>query len=780
VPFHIRFIDVASTRGCGLPSGEFPHPSRTLCAAEPLLTGAIVAPADFYVRHEVAMNRMVWTFLRAKAKGVICLAFASFILACAPHPAAAQFTQQGSNLVASDGDMATQGFSVAISADGNTAIVGGPADQASGSQVGAAFVFTRVGSTWSEQAKLVGTGYVLGTGLVVRQGQSVALSADGNTAIIGGPNDNNSIGAAWVFTRSGSTWSQQGSKLLASDAADQPGLGFSVALSADGNTAAIGGWLDNNEAGAAWVFTRSSGAWTQQGSKLVGANAVGGALQGFSVALSGDGNTAIIGGPYDNTMAGAAWVFTRSGGAWTQQGAKLVGSNAVETTEQGSSVALSADGNTAIIGGRFDNSNAGAAWVFTRSGGVWAQQGAKLVGSSTAYNQGYSVALSNDGNTAAVGAPDYNDQGLSGSVFVFTRSGSTWTQQGTPLVGIPGSAGQEQGYGVALSGNAKTLLSGGPGPGGGYPTGVGATWVFVAPDFNAAATHDFNGDGYSDIAWRDTSGDLAVWLMAGTTVLSSGGVGGIPSVWSIVGQRDFNGDGMADLLWRDTSGDTSMWFMNGTSVSSTASVGNIPTNWSVVGVGDFNGDGIGDILWQDSSGDLAVWLMNGATVMSSAGLGNVPTATWTVVGIGDFNGDGMADVLWGDTAGDTSIWFMNGTTVSSSASVGNIPTNWSVVGTGDFNGDGRTDIVWRDTAGDISIWLMNGASVLAAGGLGNVPTTFSIALVGDYNGDGMSDLLWGDNLGNTSLWFMNGTTVASTGSLGNIPTTWTVQSVNAE
>ena len=155
----------------------------------------------------------------------------------------------------------------------------------------------------------------------------------------------------------------------------------------------------------------------------------------------------------------------------------------------------------------------------------------------------------------------------------------------------------------------------------------------------AARTHDFNGDGYSDIAWRDNSGDLALWLMNGATVLSSGGVGGVPTTWSIVGQRDFNGDGMADLLWRDTSGNTAIWFMDGTSVASSVSVGNIPTNWSVVGVADFNGDGLGDLLWRDSTGDLAVWLMSGATVMSSVGLGNVPT-TWTVVGTGDFNGDG--------------------------------------------------------------------------------------------------------------------------------------------
>jgi hypothetical protein len=104
-------------------------------------------------------------------------------------------------------------------------------------------------------------------------------------------------------------------------------------------------------------------------------------LLGMRVALSGDGNTAIIGGSEDNSATGAAWVYTRSGGVWTQQGSKLVGTGAIGNAQQGISVALSADGNTAIVGGPDDNSSAGnnsgtgAFWVFTRSGGVWSQQG---------------------------------------------------------------------------------------------------------------------------------------------------------------------------------------------------------------------------------------------------------------------------------------------------------------------------------------------------------------------------------------------------------------------
>jgi hypothetical protein len=212
--------------------------------------------------------------------------------------------------------------------------------------------------------KLVGTG---GAGAEVEQGFSVSLSADGNTAIVGGPTDNSNAGAAWVWTRSAGVWTQQGAKLVGSGAVGNAYQGGPVSLSADGNTAIVGGTGDNSLAGAAWVWTRSAGVWTQQGTKRVGSGAVGNAQQGFSVSVSADGNTAIVGGPYDNTDAGAAWVWKRSAGVWTQQGPKLVGSGASTFAFQGASVSLSANGNTAIVGGAGDNSNAGAAWVFVQT-----------------------------------------------------------------------------------------------------------------------------------------------------------------------------------------------------------------------------------------------------------------------------------------------------------------------------------------------------------------------------------------------------------------------------
>jgi hypothetical protein len=396
-------------------------------------------------------------------------------LLVASQPALAQFTQQGGKLIGSGAvGAAQQGQSVAFSSDGNTAIVGGITDNAN---AGAAWVYTRSGGVWSQQgAKLVGTGAV-GAAF---QGASVALSADGNTAIVGGPIDNAFAGAAWIYTRSGGVWSQQGLKLVGTGAVGAAEQGESVALSADGNTATVGGLADNASAGAAWIYTRSGGVWTQQGSKLVGSGAVGAANQGQSVTLSADGNTAIVGGIADNSGVGAAWVYTRSGGVWTPQGSKLVGSGAVGAAQQGYSIALSSDGNTAIVGGYFDNGGPGAAWVYTRSGGVWSQQGSKLVGTGAvgAAQHGKAVALSSDANTVIVGGP--NDNGAIGAVWVYTRSGGVWIQQGSKLVGTSAVGASRQGTSVALSGDGNTAIVGGPTDNG----FIGAAWVFVQPPGN--------------------------------------------------------------------------------------------------------------------------------------------------------------------------------------------------------------------------------------------------------------------------------------------------------
>ena len=385
----------------------------------------------------------------------------------------AQFTQQGPKLVgAGSVGQSQEGRSVAISSDGNTAVLGGPFDN---NGKGAIWIFTRTGGVWTQQgSKLVGTGGVLNN----NQGWSVAISSDGNTVIAGAPGDNSAIGAFWIFTRSGGVWLQQGSKLTCTGVIGNAQVGYSVAISSDGNTVAVGGYKDNTNAGAIWIFTRTSGVWTQQGSKLVGTGTVGSAGQGWSDALTSDGNTVIEGGYTDNASAGALWVFTRSAGVWTQQGTKLVGTGGTGISQMGISVSISSDGSAAVAGGNEDNNFYGAIWVFTRSGSVWSQQGPKLVGAGgigASLELGWSVSITPDGNSIAAGGPV--DNGQVGAVWVFTRSGGVWTQFGSKFTGTnPVGSFVRQGYCVSIS-SEGTVIEGGLSD----SNNTGAAWIFSDP-----------------------------------------------------------------------------------------------------------------------------------------------------------------------------------------------------------------------------------------------------------------------------------------------------------
>jgi uncharacterized protein (TIGR03437 family) len=308
-------------------------------------------------------------------------------------------------------------------------------------------------------SKLYGSGAVG----AAQQGYAVAISGDGNTALVGGPVDNPSgtQGAVWAYTRTNGAWSQQGTKLVPTGDVAPGNAGWSVALSSDGNTALIGAPNENTSqfTGAAWVFTRAGGAWTQQ-QKLVGHNAVGSANQGLGVALSADGKTAVVGGPGDSSGTGAAWVFGLQNGSWTEK-QKLTPGGATGPAQAGYSVAISGDSSTIIVGGPTDAPVAtyaqGAAWVYTLSNGTWSQQGKLVARSPFMSEQGYSVALSNDGNTAALGGP------ISGGAFVFTRSNGVWTNRAGPLASPKGSTQAGDGNAVALSGDGNTLVVGGPG-----------------------------------------------------------------------------------------------------------------------------------------------------------------------------------------------------------------------------------------------------------------------------------------------------------------------------
>lgn len=443
-------------------------------------------------------------------------------------------------LKASNAQLGDQfGTVVAISADGNTLAVGAPfedggvagvdGNQADNSvaNAGAVYVFTRSGAVWSHQAYLKASN----PGGTDTFALSLALSGDGNTLAVGAPlEDSNATGvngdgsnnlavdagAVYVFGRSGGAWSQQAYlKGAATGAGDQ--FGHAVGLSADGNTMVVGVPLEDGStdgvngdqtlrfttnAGAAYVFTRTGATWSQQ-AYLKAGNVQMQDRFGQSVAVSGDGATVAVGAhfedgngtglagdPFSNGMpnSGAAYVFTASGGVWSQQ-AYVKASNTGNGDQFGFAVALSGNGDTLAVaanteagngtgvngGAQADNSalQAGAVYVFSRSAGTWAQQAyVKASNTRALATFGNALALASDGNTLAVGSrfEFSNATGIggnqadtsafsAGAVYLFTRAASVWTQ--AAYLKAPNAQANDQfGVSVSLTGDGGTLAVG--------------------------------------------------------------------------------------------------------------------------------------------------------------------------------------------------------------------------------------------------------------------------------------------------------------------------------
>ncbi len=408
------------------------------------------------------------------------------------------------------------GYSVALSADGATALVGAPDDAGF---TGGVWVFVRSNGEWSQQgSKLTpGPGATKGEPCIGEGGEgegcafgrSVALSADGNTALVGGPRQAGPCheetqtecpnqGAVWVFDRSGSgpeaSWSQ--AQLLEGGEETPEGhFGRSVAISGDGSTAVIGGTADTGGHGALWVFGRAGGQWTQKGAKILLAGEQGEGHVGASIGVSNDGSIILAGAPGDASQRGAAWVLTRESGGWFTQ--KLTGDEERGEAHFGNAVALSADGSTAIVGGRRDDGGRGAIWVFAPSGGSWVQQGPKLTGDAEEGDDdqaafGSGVALSANGNTALIGAP--GDENKSGAAWLFARSGGEWVQQGPKLLDTT-AAGEtrrgEFGASVAVRADGLTAIVGAPLE----DRTAGAVWPFYDPGLLPGVTSIQPGSG---------------------------------------------------------------------------------------------------------------------------------------------------------------------------------------------------------------------------------------------------------------------------------------------
>ena len=329
---------------------------------------------------------------------------------------------QQTKLTASDGE-AYDWFGWSVSMSGDYAIVGAPYDDDNGGASGSAYIFKRSGSSWTQQAKLTASDGATGDVF----GLSVSISRD--YAVVGahldGDNSTDS-GSAYIFKRVGTIWSEQ-AKLTASDGAAEDWFGCSVSIS--GDYAIVGAvWDDDNgyHSGSAYIFKRSGSSWTQQ-AKLTAPD--GAAEDLFATAVSISGDYAIVGASYDDDNginSGSAYIFKRNGTSWLEQ-AKLIPPDSIDSSYHfGNSVSIS--GDYAIIGARYGYKyvselnharDGGSAYIFKRSGASWIQE-AKLRASDGASHDYFGSSVSISGDYAIVGAPYDDDNGsASGSVYVY-------------------------------------------------------------------------------------------------------------------------------------------------------------------------------------------------------------------------------------------------------------------------------------------------------------------------------------------------------------------------
>ncbi len=371
------------------------------------------------------------------------------------------------------------GASVAVSADGSTALVGSPAQDGSGR---VAF-YVSSGGTWVQQGPALAGSTARGACPHEEAetevepchfGFAVALSADGSTALVGAPRSSGGWGTAYLFRRTGATWALD-TVLQPLEAESAPSFGRSVALSADGSEALIGGPGEGRSTGAAWVFRREGSEWHNTAKLAAGDGGEEGERFSASVALSGDGSRALVGASGGGERTGAAWAFTSSGGAWST-GVRLEPQEPGVGQLFGRSVALSANGATALVGAPDALAGAGEASVFVASGSGWTPQGPPLgsIEVAMASRLGSAVALAAGGNIALLGAPGY--EAHDGLIWEYGRTGTSWSELGSSSLG---EAGPHPHFGasVALSGDASTALVGAPF----FEAEIGGVWSLAEP-----------------------------------------------------------------------------------------------------------------------------------------------------------------------------------------------------------------------------------------------------------------------------------------------------------
>lgn len=263
---------------------------------------------------------------------------------------------------------------------------------------------------------------------------------------------------------------------------------------------------------------------------------------------------------------------------------------------------------------------------------------------------------------------------------------------------------------------------------------------------------DFNGDGRSDIFWRNTvTGANIIWLSGNASAQQAATTVPDPA-WSVEGVGDFNGDGKADIFWRNTTTGSNVIWDSGNSATAHSAPRVSAAEWSVVGTGDFNGDGKSDLLWRNMiTGGTTIWRSGNASTQQH--VSTVPDSAWAVAALGDFDGDHKSDIFWRNTiTGSNTIWrSANSQTTKFASAV--TDTDWVVVGAGDFNGDGRADVLWRHTTtGQDIVW--DSASAATSRAVTSVTDmSWNVVGFGDFNGDHKADFFWRNAAnGSNSIW----------------------------
>jgi N-acetylneuraminic acid mutarotase len=527
-------------------------------------------------------------------------------------------------------------------------------------------VVADTGISWRQKAPL--------TDPPPRTASAMAFDAvQGQVVLFGGMRDSTFLGDTWTWN--GSDWTQV-------FPAVSPEPRAAAASSFDETRRQMvlfGGQNASNVYGDTWIWDGVN--WINKTPESSPPPTLGG-----TAAYDALINRIVMFGGLDGYYSQDTWVWT--GNLW----AKLLCSVSPAARAFASMAYDSARREIVLFGGQ-TNSFFTDTWIFgTPSWWEWSWVNQSLAGAPP---------------PGAVGASLGYDPVRAESILVgvtptgeatWSWNGVKWTQE-TPSVSPPAGTS----YPMVYDGKRRELV---------LLDGNGDTWVLPSPQS-------------AGILWQNSStGAISSWKMNGHILHSFKLVQ--PTIsdpnWQIVGTGDFNGDGNSDILWRNQQlGKTIVWLMNGSTLDQWHYVlPDISSDWNIVGVGDFQGDGDSDILWHNKLlGMTTVWFMNGWTLNEWGSVLPAPSSDWQIAGVGDFNGDKKADILWSrlfaisqqDQVYQCVVWSLRGAQLDRYEWVtGNLYGGWEIAGVGDFDGDGGADILWRHPTSGCVLWLMDGIS----------------------------------------------------------------------